>query len=443
MGLGEELENKTEVSTAPSEGSPPQPSRVLFFRNTADDQMTEEDVLRCCRDFGHVQSVLLCHNKRHGFVQFDNLTSARLCHDFYLSTMLDPNRPNVEFSFSGRDEITHKRDLSTNPPSRILLLTISNVVYPVTVDVLQQIITPYTTASGMNRCVIFPRSDQVQALVELATLDDAIRVKTTLDGRWLHDVSPGASIYPGANTLQVQYSSMTELHVTKNSTKSYDFTAPPPAEKPLVIHIPKDSRLRGVETPGGVPVCVVRDVPERTKAEDLAALFAVYGNVSHVKIRREQNGTAIVEMQDALRCSLAQMNLQRVPVCGRPLEIEVSSLDRSSVGEPDEEGVSRDFHDMPTYNRHKAHRPAKLYPPSAVLHLSNMPDHTSSDEVLAALRGAGAQVRNFKFLDGLNHIAVVHCASLGNAVQVLCAAHNVPIGTPSRLLRVGFGAFKP
>ena len=49
----------------------------------------------------------------------------------------------------------------------------------------------------MNRCVIFPRSDQVQALVELATLDDAIRVKTTLDGRWLHDVSPGASIYPG------------------------------------------------------------------------------------------------------------------------------------------------------------------------------------------------------------------------------------------------------
>ena len=65
-------------------------------------------------------------------------------HDFYLSTMLDPNRPNVEFSFSGRDEITHKRDLSTNPPSRILLLTISNVVYPVTVDVLQQI-----TKSGL------------------------------------------------------------------------------------------------------------------------------------------------------------------------------------------------------------------------------------------------------------------------------------------------------
>ena len=43
---------------------------------------------------------------------------------------------------------------------------------------------------------------------------------------------------------------MTELHVTKNSTKSYDFTAPPPAEKPLVIHVPKDSRLRGVDTRG-------------------------------------------------------------------------------------------------------------------------------------------------------------------------------------------------
>merc|ERR1719331_2536491 len=133
---------------------------------------------------------------------------------------------------------------------------------------------------------------------------------------------------------------MTELHVKANNTKSFDFTSSATMEKPLVL-APKDAKLGTAKAQTGVPICLVRNVHERTKAEDLAALFAVYGNVSHVKIRREQNGTAIVEMQDALRCSLAQMNLQRVPVCGRPLEIEVSSLDRSSVGEPDEEGVSR------------------------------------------------------------------------------------------------------
>merc|ERR1719198_10189 len=86
---------------------------------------------------------------------------------------------------------------------------------------------------------------------------------------------------------------------------------------------------------------------------------------------------------------------------------------------PNEEGVARDFHDMPTYNRHKNDKVSKMYPPSSALHLSNMPDNTSPDEVLAVLRAAGAQVRNFKFLDNLNHIAVVLCTSLDNAVKVI------------------------
>jgi hypothetical protein len=270
----------------------------------------------------------------------------------------------------------------------------------------------------------------MQALVELATLDDAVTVRNTLDG---------LNIYPGANTLTVQYSSMTELHVKANNNKSFDFTT---NEKPMVVG-PRDAKTptnRG----GGVPICIVHNVHERTKAEDLAALFAVYGNVSHVKILSgKQRGAAIVQMQDAAHCAVAQMNLQNVNLSGRLLEIEVSTQRTSGVGKPNEEGIARDFHDMPTYNRHKNDKVSKMYPPSAALHLSNMPDNTSPDEVLAVLRAAGAQVRNFKFLDNLNHIAVVLCVSQENAVKVICTAHNVPIGTPSRLLRVGFGAFRP
>jgi len=417
----------------PSNGSPAEASRVLYIRNIA-EKTTEEDVLRYCTAFGHIPEVLLFRDKRHGFVQFEELNAARACLDFYSANMLAPHGPKIEFAFSGRDEITHKRDPALNPPNRILLVTISNIVYPVTVDVMQQIVAPYTATSGMNRCVIFSRSEQIQALVELATLEDAISVKTTLDG---------LNIYPGANTLKVQYSSMTELHVKANNTKSFDFTSSATMEKPLVM-APKDAKLGTAKAQTGVPICLVRNVHERTRAEDLAALFAVYGNVSHVKILTgKQRGIAIIQMQDALHCSVAQMNLQHVPVNGRHLEIEVSSQKQSSVGKPNEEGVARDFHDMPTYNRHKNDKVSKMYPPSSALHLSNMPDNTSPDEVLAVLRAAGAQVRNFKFLDNLNHIAVVLCTSLDNAVKVICTAHNVPIGTPSRLLRVGFGAFRP
>jgi RNA recognition motif-containing protein len=403
-------------------------SKVLYIRNIA-ERTSEEDVLRYCAAFGHIPEVLLFKDKRHGFVQFEELQSARACLDFYTDNTLAPHGPKIEFAFSGRDEITHKRDPALNTANRILLVTISNIVYPVTVDVMQQIIAPYA-ASGMNRCVIFSRGDEIQALVELAAIEDAVAVKETLDG---------LNIYPGANTLKVQYSSMTELHVKANNTKSFDFTNPTDKSSAVAL---KDAK--GAKRDGGVPICIVRNVTERVKAEDLAALFAVYGNVSHVKILvGKQRGVAIVQMQDALHCSVAQMNLQNVPLFGRHLEIEVSSQKTSSVGKPNEEGVARDFHDMPTYNRHKNDKVSKMYPPSSALHLSNMPDNTSPDEVLAVLRAAGAQVRNFKFLDNLNHIAVVLCTSLENAVKVICTAHNVPIGTPSRLLRVGFGAFRP
>ena len=143
----------------PSNGSPAQASRVLYIRNIA-EKTTEEDVLRYCTAFGHIPEVLLFRDKRHGFVQFEELNAARACLDFYSANMLAPHGPKIEFAFSGRDEITHKRDPALNPPNRILLVTISNIVYPVTVDVMQQIIAPYTTSSGMNRCVIFSRSEE-------------------------------------------------------------------------------------------------------------------------------------------------------------------------------------------------------------------------------------------------------------------------------------------
>jgi len=102
-----------------------------------------------------------------------------------------------------------------------------------------------------------------------------------------------------------------------------------------------------------------------------------------------------------------------------------------------------DFSTMQTYSRHRTDKVSKMYPPSAALHLSNMPDNTSQEKVLAVLRAAGVEVVNFKFLDNLNHIAVILCSCLENAVEAITRCHNVPIGNPARMLRVGFGAFRP
>jgi len=442
---------------------------VLYIRNLA-EQTSETDVARYCMCFGSIPHILLFPEKRHGFVQFDSVEAATACLNFYSEHALAPHGTKMEFAFSGRDEITHKRDPDLNAPNKILIVTVSQVVYPVTVDVMQQIMTPFTDGRGMKRCVIFNRQEAIQALVELWSLEDAVAVKGSLDG---------LNIYPGCNALKVQFSSMTELHVRANNAKSFDFSAPgagtrtqakakaPAGQAGSAWQVPQeapaqDRRARRKELPAqsGVPVLVVSGLnTARTKAEDLAALFAVYGNVIRVQLlwakrrgRRESwdgPGVALVHMQDATQCQLAQMNLSNMPLhdallCIEPAPIGGYPLPDSPGKKREELMQTREFKDLPTYNRHKggSEKVAKLYPPGPALHVSNMPDNTSGEKVLAILQSAGAQIRNFKFIDNLHHIAVVLCASLENAVEVITRAHNVPIGTPSRPIRVGFGAFR-
>jgi RNA recognition motif-containing protein len=429
--------------------SQPSASRVLYIRNIA-EKMTEADLVRYCMCFGEIPEVLIYPEKRHGFIQFASAAAAQACLDFYTEHALAPHGPKIEFAFSGRDEITHKRDPALNPPNRILIVTVSQVQYPVTVDVMSSITTPWTEGRGMKRCVVFNRQDAIQALVELWTVEDAILVRDTLDG---------VNIYPGCNSLRVQFSSMTELHVKANNSKAFDFTLPPepvqdkPSSKRREARR-KESIAASVvgASPDCPPVLVVGNlVSDRCKVEDVAALFAVYGNVTRVQLlwsRGAQGpGVGLVYMQDHLHCAVAQMHLHNVPLHGQHLAVEIAQpgypLPPEKRKRDDEKIQSRDFKDMPTYNRHKGDKVAKLYPPGPALHVSNMPDNTSGDVVLQTLNAAGAQVRNFKFLDNLNHIAVVLCTSLENAVEAITRAHNVPIGHPARPIRVGFGAFRP
>jgi len=253
----------------------------------------------------------------------------------------------------------------------------------------------------------------------------------------------------------VQYSSMTELHVKANNSKAFDFTLPQmEPERKDKRQVRRKETVDATVSSDSPPVLVVGNLSTSAcKVEDVAALFAVYGNVSRVQLlwparRATQDvGVALVHLQDHAHCAVAQLHLHGVPLHGRQLQVEIAPpgypLPTDKRKRDDDKFQTRDFKDMPTYNRHKGDKVGKLYPPGPALHVSNMPDNTAGEVVLQTLSAAGAQVRNFKFLDNLNHIAVVLCTSLENAVEVITRAHNVPIGHPARPLRVGFGAFRP
>nr|XP_041633048.1 heterogeneous nuclear ribonucleoprotein L-like isoform X2 [Drosophila kikkawai] len=109
------------------------------------------------------------------------------------------------------DDVRRKRPETTRP-NHILLFTIINPFYPITVDVLHKICHPH---GQVLRIVIFKKNG-VQAMVEFDNLDAATRARENLNG---------ADIYAGCCTLKIDYAKPEKLNVYKNEPDtSWDYT---------------------------------------------------------------------------------------------------------------------------------------------------------------------------------------------------------------------------
>lgn len=135
-------------------------------------------------------------------------------------------------------EPRRKRPEAPARPNHILLYTIVNPAYPITVDVIHTISSPH---GQVQRIVVFKKNG-VQAMVEFESLESATRAKEMLHG---HD------IYSGCCTLKIEYAKPERLNVFKNDQDSWDYTvkedqqsSPPPRSAPL---------LQAPQYPGGRP----------------------------------------------------------------------------------------------------------------------------------------------------------------------------------------------
>jgi len=96
-------------------------------------------------------------------------------------------------------------------PNHILLLTVMNPSYPITVEVIESVCKLY---GEVERIVIF-RKRGVQAMVEFRNIETASRAKEGLQG---------ADIYSGCCTLRVEFGKADRLNVMRNGPDSWDFT---------------------------------------------------------------------------------------------------------------------------------------------------------------------------------------------------------------------------
>jgi hnRNP-L/PTB/hephaestus splicing factor len=97
-------------------------------------------------------------------------------------------------------------------PNRILLITIHNPLYPITVDVLHQVFSPH---GFVEKIVTFQKSAGLQALLQFQSQQSAMQARNTLQGR---------NIYDGCCTLDIQFSNLQELQVNLNNERTRDYT---------------------------------------------------------------------------------------------------------------------------------------------------------------------------------------------------------------------------
>uniref|UniRef100_A0A3B4B706 RRM domain-containing protein n=1 Tax=Periophthalmus magnuspinnatus TaxID=409849 RepID=A0A3B4B706_9GOBI len=434
------------------------PSRVLHIRRLPTD-VTETDVIGLGLPFGDVTNLLMLKAKNQAFAA-QNMVE-------YYSSMLPVVRSQpVHVQFSNHKEL--KTDNSPN-----------------------QEVTLFTCSIQSCLCISFILSlypYQFQALLQYSDGQAAQAAKVLLDGQ---------NLYNGCCTLRISFSKLTALDIKFNNERSRDFTRPdlpsgdtpamehpppmataftpgliPAAPYPTATHafphaftiqptvssypglvpalpgaltslsLPAASRLSFTALPAANAVLLVSNLnPERVTPHCLFILFGVYGDVMRVKILFNKKENALVQMADPTQAQLVMSHLTGQRLHGKPLRITLSK--HSSVQLPreghEDQGLTKDFSTSPLHRFKKpgSKNYSNIFPPSATLHLSNIPPSVVEDDLKRLFSSSGAVVKAFKFFQKDHKMALIQLGSVEEAIESLIQLHNHDLGE-NHHLRVSF-----
>ncbi|KAG8454648.1 hypothetical protein GDO86_001026 [Hymenochirus boettgeri] len=366
--------------------------------------------------------------------------------------------------------------------SPVLRIIVENLFYPVTLDVLHQIFSKFGT---VLKIITFTKNNQFQALLQYGDPVSAQHAKLTLDGQ---------NIYNACCTLRIDFSKLTSLNVKYNNDKSRDYTRPdlpsgdgqpsldqtiaafgapglisaspyasagfPPAFAiPQGVHgtltplaLPSAAAaaaaaaagrlgIHGLGIPGNAVLLVSNLNPERVTPQCLFILFGVYGDVHRVKILFNKKENALVQMADGNQAQLAMSHLNGQRLFGKPLRIAVSkhqTVQLPREGQEDQ-GLTKDYSTSPL---HRFKKPGSknfqnIFPPSATLHLSNIPPAVTEEDIKMLFSNNGYTVKGFKFFQKDRKMALIQMGSVDEAIESLIELHNHDMGE-SHHLRVSF-----
>lgn len=375
--------------------------------------------------------------------------------------------------------------------SPVLRILVENYFYRVTLEVLHQLFSRFGT---VLKIIIYSKNSRFQVLLQYAHVLSAQRAKLFLDGQNIYDACCTLRIaFSGLTDLTVKYNNDRSRDYTRpdlpsgdsqplpaqNRATAFDAPAVVPASlyastvSPQTFAIPQTAGFAipevgkalaplaipeavvaaaaaGAESPvvtWGSPgvanaVLLVANLnPEKVTPQSLFVLFGAYGNVHRVKILYSNKENALVQMADGGQAELALRNLNGHKLHGKSLCIVPSK--HQSVKLPQEgkedQGLTKDYANSPL---HRFKKPGSknfqnIFPPSATLHLSNLPSSVSEEDLKKLFSSSGGSVKAFKFFPKDRKMALIRMGSVEEAIQALVELHGHTLGQNHRL-RVSF-----
>lgn len=484
-------DNKKFKSEDKMDGSP---SRVLHIRKLP-GEVTETEVIALGLPFGKVTNILMLKGKNQAFLELATEEAAITMVNYYSAVTPHLRNQPIYIQYSNHKELKTDNTLNqraqavlqavtavqaTNAPisgttvsesavtpaqSPVLRIIIDNMYYPVTLDVLHQIFSKF---GAVLKIITFTKNNQFQALLQYGDPVNAQQAKLALDGQ---------NIYNACCTLRIDFSKLVNLNVKYNNDKSRDYTRPDlpsgdgqPALDPAIaaafaketsllavpgalspLAIPNAAAaaaaaaagrvgMPGVSASGNTVLLVSNLNEEMVTPQSLFTLFGVYGDVQRVKILYNKKDSALIQMADGNQSQLAMSHLNGQKMYGKIIRVTLSKhqtvqLPREGL---DDQGLTKDFGNSPL---HRFKKPGSknfqnIFPPSATLHLSNIPPSVAEEDLRTLFANTGGTVKAFKFFQD-HKMALLQMSTVEEAIQALIDLHNYNLGE-NHHLRVSF-----
>ncbi|CAL9107984.1 unnamed protein product [Musa textilis] len=439
-----------------------EPSKVIHIRNVG-HEISENDLLQLVQPFGVVTKLVMLRAKNQALLQMHDLNSAVNVLQYYTSVQPSVRGRNVYIQFSSHQELTTtdspgwKSDQDSQP-NRILLVTIHHMLYPITVEVLQQVFSPY---GYVEKIVTFQKSAGFQALIQYQSRQSALQAKNSLQGR---------NIYDGCCQLDIQFSNLNELQVNYNNERSRDFTNPSlPTEQrgrssqpgygdAGSLYALQASGARGSYSTtemsnaaaiaaafgGGLPpgvtgtndrctILVTNLNPEKVDEDKLFNLFSLYGNIVRIKLLRNKPDHALVQMEDGFQAELAVNFLKGALLFGNRLELNFSKYPSITPAADTREYAGSNLN---RFNNNAVKNYKYCCSPTKMIHVSALAQDITEEEIVAHLEEHGTIVNTKLFEVNGKKQALVLFESEEQATEALACKHASTIDRST--IRISF-----